>query len=152
MVVPYTSNYETPLKQYLTDLDKEMSEILQLNIPGDEKLKLYNNLLVKYREYYDVNELTDQVQVKNMTNLMEKVKDEIKQENKELDNTIKEQYQNINIKLEKFEEDIKQDNSFNNADNPSFIKTAKSKKKKNKRNAEKNLTRCEKINKIKNKL
>ena len=108
--------------------------------------------MVKYREYYDVNELTDQVQVKNMTNLMEKVKDEIKQENKELDNTIKEQYQNINIKLEKFEEDIKQDNSFNNADNPSFIKTAKSKKNKNKRNAEKNLTRCEKINKIKNKL
>ena len=36
MVVLYTSNYETPLKQYLTDLDKEMSEILQLNIPDDE--------------------------------------------------------------------------------------------------------------------
>ena len=55
MVVPYTTNYETPLKQYLTDLDKEMNEILQLNIPGDEKLKLYNSLLVKYREYYDVH-------------------------------------------------------------------------------------------------
>ena len=99
MVVPYTTNYETPLKQYLTDLDKEMNEILQL----------YNSLLVKYREYYDVHELTDQTQVKHITNLLEKVQEEIKQENKELDNSIKEQYQNINLKLEKFDNDFKEE-------------------------------------------
>ena len=89
MVVPYTTNYETPLKQYLTDLDKEMNEILQLNIPGDEKLKLYNSLLVKYREYYDVHELTDQTQVKHITNLLEKVQEEIKQEYIQLKNNTK---------------------------------------------------------------
>ena len=128
MVVPYTTNYETPLKQYLTDLDKEMNEILQLNIPGDEKLKLYNSLLVKYREYYDVHELTDQTQVKHITNLLEKVQEEIKQENKELDNSIKEQYQNINLKLEKFDNDFKEEQ--NDDDDIKFKKTLKNKKRK----------------------
>lgn len=106
MVVPFNTNYETPLKQYITNLDNEMNEILKLNLPGDEKLKLYNSLLIKYREYYDVNELTENPQVKNISSLIEKVQEEIKQENKELDSSLKEQYKNINIKLEKFQDEI----------------------------------------------
>ena len=100
MVVPYNYLYETPLKQYITNLDNEMSNILNENIPIDQKMKLYNNILIKYKENYDPDVLEDNNQLKTINNLIA----EVKQENKEIDDEIKDQYNNLNIKLEKISE------------------------------------------------
>ena len=39
--------YNTPLQEYINDLDEEMATVLNANIPTDEKLRLYSNLLIK---------------------------------------------------------------------------------------------------------
>ena len=54
MVVPFVKTIEKPSDKYINNLDDEMSKILsknELNI--DEKLKLYNNALTKFKEKYD---------------------------------------------------------------------------------------------------
>lgn len=43
---------ESPLKRTLSELDREMSEILESNITDHEKVTRYNQVLHKYREYH----------------------------------------------------------------------------------------------------
>ena len=51
--------YNTPLQEYINDLDEEMATVLNANIPTDEKLRLYSNLLIKYKQKYDITKLND---------------------------------------------------------------------------------------------
>lgn len=82
--------YKTPIQEYINDLDFEMNKILSSTMPVDVKLKLKIDLLIRYREKYDINQLNDvsafinEVKNENMNNtkeIIEKVKIEIKNEN-----------------------------------------------------------------------
>ena len=48
MVVPFVKQLENPDEKYLTDIDSDMSKILnQENLSVDQKLKLYNKALIQ---------------------------------------------------------------------------------------------------------
>ena len=54
MVVPFVKQLENPDEKYLTDIDSDMSKILnQENLSVDQKLKLYNKALDKFNQHYD---------------------------------------------------------------------------------------------------
>lgn len=76
MVVPYVNRLEDPVEKYLTNLDIEMSEILERqDISIDEKLALYNQALQKFM----VKNSTEKIEVLQHPN---DVVVEIKKENK----------------------------------------------------------------------
>lgn len=80
MVVPYVNRLEDPVEKYLTNLDIEMSEILERqDISIDEKLALYNQALQKFM----VKNSTEKIEVLQHPNdVVVEVKKEIKKENK----------------------------------------------------------------------
>ena len=51
--------YQTPLQEYISELDEEMGKVLNSQIPSEDKMKLYLNLLVKYKQKYDITKLND---------------------------------------------------------------------------------------------
>ena len=106
MIVPYNYSYETPLKNYLSSLDAEMNEILNQKIPDDQKVKLYNSVLVKYKSNYDQSVYENQPNIEAITSLIE----DVKKETKELDQDLKFQYSNLNIKLEEINDNRKKSN------------------------------------------
>lgn len=102
MIVPYNYSFEAPLKNYLSSLDQEMNDVLSKNIPDDQKLQLYNSILVKYKSNYDSSVYDNQpANIQAITSLIE----DVKKETKELDKDLKDQYSNLNVKLEQIYED-----------------------------------------------
>ena len=108
MVVPFVKTIEKPSEKYIHNLDNEMSKILsknELNI--DEKLKLYNNALTKFKERYDP-EASDfsENSIKSMT---EPITQMIEKVNENTSNS-------INNSVEKIISEMKQKTETNKAD------------------------------------
>lgn len=102
MIVPYNYSFEAPIKNYLSCLDQEMNDVLAKNIPDDQKLKLYNSILVKYKSNYDSSVYENQpTNIQAISSLIE----DVKKETKELDQDLRDQYSNLNVKLEQIYED-----------------------------------------------
>lgn len=102
MIVPYNYSFEAPLKNYLSSLDQEMNDVLNQKIPDDQKVKLYNSILVKYKSSYDPIVYENQpANIEAITSLIE----DVKKETKELDQDLKDQYSNLNVKLEQIYDD-----------------------------------------------
>ena len=54
MVVPFVKKLENPSEKFLENLDSEMTEILyKTNLSVDEKVKLYNATLNRFKVNYD---------------------------------------------------------------------------------------------------
>jgi hypothetical protein len=106
IVVPF-NNYQSPIKQYVSNLDKEMSEILNNDMPDDKKFIIYNNLLKKYKDKFDPNLFNDQAKITdlitdfkqenqdNFNNLITKVKEEQKEISDMIDVKLEPSIQNI---------------------------------------------------------
>ena len=102
MIVPYNYSFEAPIKNYLSTLDQEMNEILNQKLPDDQKVKLYNSILVKYKSNYDPIVYENQpANIEKITSLIE----DVKKETKELDEDLKNQYSELNVKLEQYIDD-----------------------------------------------
>ena len=54
--MPFKKHLETPKMEYLADLDKEMSHIINSKLSADEKVKLYNISLSKFLSSSEVSE------------------------------------------------------------------------------------------------
>ena len=102
MIVPYNYSFEAPIKNFLSSLDQDMNDVLAKNIPDDQKLKLYNSILVKYKSNYDSSVYENQpTNIQAISSLIE----DVKKETKELDQDLRDQYSNLNVKLEQIYED-----------------------------------------------
>ncbi len=93
MIVPY-GNYDSSLKTFINRLDEQMNVILEKKIPVDEKIKLYNNVLLQFKNNFDSDEVTGSNNVK-IEKLADSLSDKIK---------------NINVKLENIDTEIKKEN------------------------------------------
>ena len=93
MIVPF-GNYDSPLKTFITKLDEQMNTILEKKIPVDEKIKLYNNVLVKYKNNFDSDVVTGTNNIR-----ME-----------QLETTLTDQIKNLDVKLENIDTEIKRKN------------------------------------------
>lgn len=98
MIVPFT-------EPYTSNLDIEMSKILKMKLTDSEKLKLYNILLIKYRENYEdnlqpkLNDVIEEIKNNNIENMNNVLKN-LKTETNVIDNDIKKQYNEINNKID----------------------------------------------------
>ena len=145
MIVPF-GNYDSPLKTFITKLDEQMNTILEKKIPVDEKIKLYNNVLVKYKNNFDSDVVTgtnnirmEQLetaltdQIKNLDVKLENIDTEIKKENQELKEELQERdYQNteeLNTNLNNVKKELKKNILISNLNktnlNKSIINKAK---------------------------
>ena len=153
MIVPF-GNYDSPLKTFITKLDEQMNTILEKKIPVDEKIKLYNNVLVKYKNNFDSDVVTgtnnirmEQLetaltdQIKNLDVKLENIDTEIKKENQELKEELQERdHQNteeLNSNLNNVNKEIKKNILTSNLNKTSLNKSILNKAKK-KRIKEKN--------------
>jgi hypothetical protein len=93
MIVPY-GNYDSSLKTFINRLDEQMNVILEKKIPVDEKIKLYNNVLLQFKNNFDSDEVTGSNNVK-IEKLADSLSDKIK---------------NINVKLKNIDTEIKKEN------------------------------------------
>jgi hypothetical protein len=100
VVVPFNT-YQSPIKQYISNLDNEMSDVLSKDMPDDKKFVIYNNLLRKYKEKFDPQIYNDQA---NLTEMITDLKKESEDNYKNLINQVKEEKEEltnlIDVKLE----------------------------------------------------
>lgn len=146
MIVPFT-------EPYTSNLDIEMNKILKMKLSDTEKLKLYNILLIKYRENYEdniqpkLNDVINEIKNNNIENMNNVLKN-LKTETDVIDDEIKKQYNNINDKIDdlkikkkrkskknniKTEEQSMNDNDIAKILDTFSINTPKNKSKSNKR-------------------
>ena len=85
VVVPFNT-YQSPIKQYISNLDNEMSDVLSKDMPDDKKFVIYNNLLRKYKEKFDPQIYNDQA---NLTEMITDLKKESEDNYKNLINQVK---------------------------------------------------------------
>jgi hypothetical protein len=146
MIVPF-GNYDSPLKTFITKLDEQMNTILEKKIPVDEKIKLYNNVLVKYKNNFDSDVVTgtnnirmEQLetaltdQIKNLDVKLENIDTEIKKENQELKEELQERdYQNteeLNSNLNNVKKELKKNILISNLNKTNLNKSILNKAKK----------------------
>jgi len=79
LVVPFSpAKIDNPQENYILELDNEMSEIIKKKLPVDQKMKMYSDLLVRFKETYDPiannpNNTLNQIS-QTLDNLVEKIK------------------------------------------------------------------------------
>ena len=100
-LVPYDT--VAPVVNYVTRLDQEMSKILESKIANGQKLALYQQALLQYKNVYNPDEIIG-------SNFLQKVMKDFKNEKNVVDSDVK-------VKLEKIEADqlnsnIKQEKSM----------------------------------------
>ena len=145
MIVPF-GNYDSPLKTFITKLDEQMKTILEKKIPVDEKIKLYNNVLVKYKNNFDSDVVTgtnnirmEQLetalidQIKNLDVKLENIDTEIKKENQELKEELQErdhQNKELNTNLNNVKKELKKNILISNLNKTNLNKSILNKAKK----------------------
>ncbi len=88
MVVPFINLQENPEAKFISELDRDMGDILiDDKLPTDEKVKLYNIALFKYNKNYNPQPQSEESSSLNKINHhLESFVDEIKKEKPSVDN------------------------------------------------------------------
>lgn len=119
IVLPFDASITNPLNQYSTELDKNMSSVLNSNLPDDEKLKRYNNLLLKFKKNINfsqnatpIRDIIDNVKTDNQktfNDLLSKVKidndsqlEKFSNQNKEIDKSFNKKTMKLIIHLKNY--------------------------------------------------